>query len=398
MRLLVDEHDDPAPPDPFEPAFAGPVAGGAPPPPPGGPPPAPPGRRRRSPAATVVVALVTVLAVFVAGVGVWGFVHHPGYDEFLPGDAEAVGPLIGVQGAAHYTPKGQVLLVFVRERSNLNEWQYLWAKTFPGDADLLRRPPPSPGTSPLQDVCDMTDSQATAKLVALRKLGYKVTTRPGVLIQQVSGGVPAADILRCNDVIRSVDGHSTDTPDALHAALAKHKPGDVVDIGFDRGTQRLSRSVKLVKDQQTGAPLIGVYVAERFVYPVKLTIDTADIGGPSAGLAMTLALLDELTKGDLTGGQKIAVTGTINADASVGEIGEIRLKAVAARRRGVQMFIVPACTDADARDRARCNDDLAAAKKAAKGVKVIPVKTLDEALRALVADGGDPLPATAAAQ
>jgi PDZ domain-containing protein len=141
-----------------------------------------------------------------------------------------------------------------------------------------------------------------------------------------------------------------------------------------------------------GQTLIGVSAGARFVYPLGLTIDTADIGGPSAGLAMTLALLDELTKGDLTGGKRIVVTGTINPDATVGEIGEIRLKAIAARRNGAQIFIVPACTDTDKVALADCKTELASAENAAKGIKVIPVKTLDDALRALVANGGDPLP------
>ncbi|HEY1738716.1 MAG TPA: PDZ domain-containing protein [Acidimicrobiia bacterium] len=386
------------PPEPTDPA-GDPSSAGGPTPPPVEPPvvppwpPAPPGSdapRRRSSGSRLVVTLVTVLGVFVAAVGIWGFVHHPGYDQFLPGDAEAVGPLITVRGAPQYKSHGDELLVYVRERSDLNEWQYLWAKTFRGDSDIEQSPPPSEVSSSQQDTCDMDTSQVTAKFVALSKLGYKVPAKPGVVIESVlDATIPAAQQLTCLDIIHSVDGQPTETPDALHAAIAKHKPGDFVDIGFDRGGRRMTRSVKLTSDQ--GQALIGVEVGQIYTYPIDVSIDTSQIGGPSAGLAMTLAILDQMTKGNLTGGKRVAVTGTINPDGSVGEIGEIRLKALAVAHRDAQIFIVPACTLPAAED-PTCKPDLAAARKNAKGVKVIPVKTLDDALRALQENGGDPLP------
>ena len=88
--------------------------------------------------------------------------------------------------------------------------------------------------------------------------------------------------------------------------------------------------------------MIGVHVFPHFDFPVKVAVDTAGIGGPSAGLAMTLAILDDLTPGDLTGGKRVAVTGTIDPEGNVGEIGGIEQKAVAAQAAGAQLFIVPA--------------------------------------------------------
>src|SRR5205085_9130207 len=86
---------------------------------------------------------------------------------------------------------------------------------------------------------------------------------------------------------------------------------------------------------------IGVELSPRFTFPVKVSVDTTNIGGPSAGLAMTLAILDDLTPGNLTGGARVAVTGTIDPNGNVGEIGGIEQKAVAARAAGVTLFIVP---------------------------------------------------------
>ena len=136
---------------------------------------------------------------------------------------------------------------------------------------------------------------------------------------------------------------------------------------------------------------------------MKVDVDTAGIGGPSGGLAMTLAILDDLTPGNLTGGKRTAVTGTIDSDGHVGEIGGIEQKAIAARAAGAKLFLVPQCatpsadlSDADkqAADAAfaACQTDLErATKRAGSKVKVVPVATFDDALRVLRENGGDPV-------
>jgi PDZ domain-containing protein len=128
---------------------------------------------------------------------------------------------------------------------------------------------------------------------------------------------------------------------------------------------------------------------------VKISIDTSDIGGPSAGLAMTLAIVDELTPGDLTGGKQIAVTGTISPDARVGEIGGIEQKAVTAHAAHAALFIVPKCTDPNGRQ--GCLADLARARKRVGDMPVIPVSNLTEALDALRKAGGAPVTSVRAA-
>jgi PDZ domain-containing protein len=121
--------------------------------------------------------------------------------------------------------------------------------------------------------------------------------------------------------------------------------------------------------------------------PFEVDIETNDIGGPSAGLAFTLALIDELSPGDMTGGRNIAVTGTISLDGSVGAIGGLPQKVSAVHQNGIDVFLVPASQVEleDPEQRQRLDD-------AGKGeVEIIPVATLDEALDVLVELGGDPL-------
>jgi PDZ domain-containing protein len=132
-----------------------------------------------------------------------------------------------------------------------------------------------------------------------------------------------------------------------------------------------------------GQAQIGVFSAPEYDFPVDVQIDTGDVGGPSAGLAFTLTILDELSPGDLTGGDEIAVTGTIESDGTVGPIGGVAQKAVAARRAGARLFIVPRA-------------EAAVARSHADGMRVAAVRDLDDALAALERSGGEPLEAVAA--
>ena len=130
----------------------------------------------------------------------------------------------------------------------------------------------------------------------------------------------------------------------------------------------------------TGRAQIGVVTRtrnEKFDFPVDVKIDTGRISGPSAGLAFTLTIIDDLTPGDLTGGKKVAVTGTIQPGGAVGPIGGVQQKAVTADRAGAKLFLVPMPELKDARSHA---GDL----------KVVGIRTLDDALTELAKAGGEP--------
>ena len=108
-----------------------------------------------------------------------------------------------------------------------------------------------------------------------------------------------------------------------------------------------------------------------------MTIDSGRVGGPSAGLEFALSIVDQLTPGELTGGRRVAVTGTIELDGSVGPVGGVPQKAVTVKRSGAMLFLVPTAQVEDARSRAGA------------GIEVVGVDTLDDAIRELGARGGD---------
>ena len=172
----------------------------------------------------------------------------------------------------------------------------------------------------------------------------------------------------------------------LVAVIGAHRPGETINLKVrtandDTGPVR-DVAVTLGR-RDDGTPLLGVSLQtyhESLELPFAVDINSGEIGGPSAGLAFTLALLDLLTPGELTGGVPIAATGTIELDGRVGPVGGVAQKTVAVERAGAKLFLVP-------------SDEYAAAKaRAGKGLRVERADTLDEALAVLATlDGSNAL-------
>ena len=140
--------------------------------------------------------------------------------------------------------------------------------------------------------------------------------------------------------------------------------------------------VRLGVHPDNGGPYIGVSGVtervERSPLPFDVDISSGSVGGPSAGLAFTLVMLDVLSRGELTGGKRVAVTGSIRLDGSVGDVGGVVQKAVAARDAGAGLMIVP-------------EGSVDEARSGAGDVPVVGVANLEEALQALADVGGDPV-------
>jgi PDZ domain-containing protein len=253
-----------------------------------------------------------------------------------------------------------------------------------------------------QDDQDMTTASQLAPVVALNHLGYKVgVDYLGSRIEQVNGGTPASSGgLECNDLITAVDGKKVAQPEDLSKALDGTKPGQIAKVTIERTgsngkTTTLTKDVTLGKvpesARQAGdkdSTYLGIltYAQVRYELPFHVSVEVGDIGGPSAGLAMTLALLDALSNGKLTGGHNIAATGTIAANGAVGAIGGVKQKTVAVERAGAQLFLVPADYDG------QTNYSDAKAEADSK-LKVEGVSTLAQALQDIKNFGGE-LPPT----
>ncbi len=327
------------------------------------------------------------------------FVRVP-YVAYAPGSAQEAEPLVNAPKGKSFAsgPKdGSVLFLTVSVRTKepalqaLVDWMNPDVEMVPYD-DVY----PKAGDRK-KDVTEnqaaMTDSKVTAQQVAFEKLGLPVTvTGTGIIVTKVATDLPVDGKLQPGDVITQVDGQPTGTVDQLTTAIHPHRPGDRVELSVERKGKGPAEPVPVVlsKSPQTGQTIIGVNVATRglhYDFPFKVSIDSGEVIGPSGGLVFTLAIIDKLTPGSLTGGHKVAVTGEISSDGSVLPIGGVTQKLVAAERSGAEAMIVP-------------SDDYAEAKaRHSKTVTVYKADTIDQALAILKKLGGDtsaadhPLPA-----
>ena len=340
--------------------------------------------------------IVLVVVLLIAFASVAGFVIHVPYTTIAPGEALSLPPLVNIEGASTYaTSRGDIRLLFVREASHVSLWRYVQAR-LDSDIDIVKDAIVNPGKLTPSQANDeglqqMADAKSAATVVALEAAGYTVGVEPGLVVSELFPDLPAIKTLRWGDVILSADGHTVARAANLSAAVAKHRVGQQVVLVVLRAGKRVTVRVGVATDQ--GHKVVGVLVSPRFKFPFKVDVDTRDIGGPSAGLAMTLSIFDDLTPGNLTGGARVAVTGTIDPEGNVGEIGGIEQKAVAARAAGVTMLIAPRCSSDDLSDAlARCQADLAAAaKRAGAKIKVKTVATFAQALAVLRDAGGAPV-------
>ncbi|MDX6506956.1 MAG: Lon-like protease [Gaiellaceae bacterium] len=295
-----------------------------------------------------------------------------GYDIRLVDPAHPADPLVKVPGEKPHKP-GPIYFVDVREReARLLERLVPFAR--PSGSSIVKSPPISSTIEQQIGLQDMTESQKVAAVVALDHLGYKVRARSGgVTIVLVDPSAPAAKILRTSDVIVSADGHKVTSVQRLRTILARHRPGDKVQIGFRRGGRPMTATIKTIADpQDPKRTLVGVSARDALhvTLPVKITIDAGGVGGPSAGLAFALDILQELGR-NIAHGHKIAATGELGLDGTVGPIGGVKQKTLGVRKAGVDIFLVPA------------GDNSREARRYADGIRIVPVKNFAQALRAL---------------
>lgn len=296
---------------------------------------------------------------------------------FLPDRAHPVAPLVRVAGGREPVNGGGIFFVdvIVRKASLLEQ---LFGGLQSG-ADLYSPSQVVPaGVTSAQEesvaLSEMKTSQEVAAAVALRTLGRSVTTlATGALIEAVEPGFPAAGRLEPTDVIVAVAGKKVQSPAGVAAAMAARPVGSTVSFTIVRNGQHKVITLRTVAAARgSKRAIVGIYLGqnETIHLPIRVSIDAHGIGGPSAGLAFALDVLQQLGR-NVDRGHKIAATGEIFLDGAVGPIGGIKQKTIGAREAGVDAFLVPAGQNATV------------ARKYAHGLRIIPVKTFQQALRIL---------------
>ncbi|MGY2085018.1 YlbL family protein [Blastococcus sp. SYSU DS0539] len=210
-------------------------------------------------------------------------------------------------------------------------------------------------------------SEQAAESVALGELGFPQK----VVVREVPEGSQSEGRLEEGDALESVDGQPVPDSDVLADVLTGIPPGTTVPVTYTRLGERGTTTVTTGAAEGRAGSLLGISVLDQPSAPFDVDIQVADVGGPSAGLMLTLGILDLVGEEDLTGGAVIAGTGTIDLEGNVGPIGGIPLKIVSARDIGAEVFLVPA---------GNCAEAVAAPDA---GVPLARVATLDDALEAL---------------
>jgi PDZ domain-containing protein len=347
-----------------------------------------------------------IVAALLTSVIIGASVVEVPYYGIAPGDARPVQPRIDVEGAQVFSSEGEVLFVTVSV-PRLTALGAVMGWLDP-DVDVVEEErilgDQTPEENRANNLRLMSYSKDFATFVALDKLGYDVEVSDGgvaidsLCMKVADDGVgcaeeaPAAATLQVRDLITAIDDREVNLPPDIGEALTGRQPGEQVTVEVKREGQPdpLELPVTLTSSED-GRTILGIIPNPlppdtiKFEFPVTVNIDSGAVGGPSAGLAFTLALLDELTPGELTGGKTIAATGTITPSGAVGEIGGLPQKTVAVEREGAELFLVPIRELAEAQEKAKGTD-----------LEVIGVETLDDALAALQELGGSGLPSTPA--
>jgi PDZ domain-containing protein len=342
---------------------------------------------------TLTLLLASVLAL---GLALAGSVAQVPYVAYYPGPtynttgAVSGQQLISITGRQTFPTDGQLDLTTVDVRQNITLAAALrgWfrSETAVVPRELVFPPDKTPEQVAEDNIASMVRSKDTAIAAALTTLGIPVET--AVVVTTVAEGAPATGKLQTGDVLTSVNDQPVDDGAELRELITKGAPGSTVEVGFTRaGTP--SEAVIVTDAAEGETPpraVIGVLTEERVDPPFEIDIALENVGGPSAGLLFALGIIDKLGPESLTGGRYVAGTGTIDAAGTVGAIGGIPQKLLAARRKGAVAFLVP---------KDNCAEAVA---NAPEGLALLEVATLADALTGLQAlrEGGAPVLCTAA--
>jgi PDZ domain-containing protein len=309
---------------------------------------------RRATTLSVASVLVLLLAVIGSVMRVPYVALMPGPTRDTLGTDDKGQPLIRIEGRQTYPVEGHLNFTTVTYRGGpggridlftaLRGW--LSGDTAIVPEETIFPKDESPKEVDQENTQAMQDSQQNAEAAALHQLGIAVTTR--VVIDGVQKGRPADGVLKPGDEVTALDGAKVTSVSQITGTMAKRKIGDSVELTYKRAGREQKATLKTVADPSGKRAVVGIVLSDQYKFPFKIDISIGDIGGPSAGLMFSLAIVDKLTEGPLTRGAFIAGTGTITPEGEVGPIGGIQQKMIAARQAGATVFLTPKDNCADA--------------------------------------------------
>ena len=313
------------------------------------------------------LSLLWTVVVLVLVVPLGWIINLPYFSASAGPTGDAVDAVIVEDDFPVFQPEGELLLLTVSLQT-VNVYEAAVA-FFDRKVDLIERELLRPQGETDQQARQrglqaMERSKDIAVAVALNELGLEETLAEGVEVVGVFDEAPAFETLLGGDLVVEMESEPIRTVGDIRRILESRRPGEQVDVTVVRGEEILP--LRLTLHANPDAPdraMVGISAST--AYPIK--IDSANYGGPSAGMIYTLAVIDLLEEGDLTNGRVVAGTGTISMDGSVGAIGGIRQKLVAAEAAGADVVLVP-------------RDNYDEAITAPVDVEIVAVESISEAV------------------
>jgi len=278
-----------------------------------------------------------------------------------------------------YPFDGNLFQLTVR-RDEANYYSYIWAK-FDDSVDLYEREQILPkGITPevLNQISinSIKTSENVAIAVALQTIGYEIViSGDGVLVVSLLDDSPVINKLQKDDLIIQLNNHTVSSVSDFIGKLRTYEIGDTVSVSYIRDGKLQKFDTKLIEHvEYKEEPMVGFLAStpnEKYEFPFDIDIKTGSVGGPSAGLLMALNVYNLLTLEDITKGKVIAGTGTIEIDGSVGPVGGIKQKVIAAKRIGAELILVPTSNFNEAMDLSDKNTSIIAVDSFQESLQVI---------------------------
>ncbi|GEL75985.1 hypothetical protein TMU01_02200 [Tenuibacillus multivorans] len=304
------------------------------------------------------------------------------YYIYQPGDIYALDDVVEVEG--RFDSEGELHLVTVRG-GQATPIYYLWAQLRPHyqiyDLEDIRPEGTNQEEYMELQLHAMESSQEAATVVAYQAADKDITINyQGVYVMAVVEDMPAKGHLMPGDQIKEVSGNDVSSAQDLLDLIEPYQEGDVIDLKVVREGEEVEVSFPLGtfpnEPDRVGLGISLVTDREVSENP-KIDFDSGSIGGPSAGLMMSLEIYDQLTSEDITKGLKIAGTGEIDYDGNVYRIGGIDKKVVASHRNGADIFFAP-------NEGGKENSNYQVAKETAEEIgtdmDIVPIDTFQDAL------------------
>ena len=283
----------------------------------------------------------------------------------------------------NYEFEGNLYQLTVR-RDEANVFVYLWSLVNPS-YDLYPKELILPdGVTPQElseiSIQNMRTSENVAIAVALKNIGYEIETKgEGVAVVGLLDDSPVKEKLKKGDLLNSINNVQIFSATEFISTLRTYSIGETVSIGLIREVDGVSEQLfietTLIEHvEYKGEPMVGFLattVNERFDFPFAIDIKTGNVGGPSAGLMMALNVYNNLIPEDITNSMVVAGTGTIEIDGSVGPVGGIKQKIIAAKRAGAELILVPVANFEEAKPFETDNTAIVAVKSFDDALSVI---------------------------